>query len=63
VTASSTVVSSICNVGPALGDAGPTENYTTIPPAGKWVLSFCMLAGRLEIFTVAILLVPKFWKK
>lgn len=63
VTASSTVVSAMCNVGPALGDAGPTENYTTIPPAGKWVLCFCMLAGRLEIFTVAILLVPKFWKK
>jgi len=34
-----------------------------IPYLGKWILSFCMLAGRLEIYTVIILLIPEFWKK
>ncbi|MFC1549394.1 TrkH family potassium uptake protein [Nitrospirota bacterium] len=63
VTAATTVLSATSNVGPALGDAGPTDNYTSIPDAGKWVLIFCMLAGRLEIYTVVILLLPIFWKK
>ncbi len=63
VTASSTVVSAMSNVGPALGDAGPTENYAGLPSAGKWVLAFCMIAGRLEIYTVIILFIPGFWKK
>jgi len=63
ITASSTVLSAISNVGPALGQAGPTENYHNLPQAGKWVLVFCMLAGRLEIYTVLVLFVPQFWKK
>ena len=63
ITATSTVISAMSNVGPALGDAGPTENYTTIPAAGKWVLIFCMLAGRLEIYTVILLFMPMFWEK
>lgn len=63
LTASTTVVSAVSNVGPALGQAGPTENYMGLPWAAKWVLSFCMLAGRLEIYTMVILLVPQFWKK
>ncbi|GAB4389883.1 MAG: TrkH family potassium uptake protein [Thermodesulfovibrionales bacterium] len=63
VTASSTVLSAMSNVGPALGEAGPAENYSGIPAAGKWILVFCMLAGRLEIYTVIILFVPRFWKK
>ncbi len=63
VTAASTVVSAMSNVGPALGAAGPTDNYASIPAAGKWILAFCMLVGRLEIYTVMVLLVPKFWKK
>jgi len=63
ITASTTVLSATSNVGPALGDAGPTDNYHGIPAAGKWVLIFCMMAGRLEIFTVVVLLVPIFWKK
>jgi glutamate dehydrogenase/leucine dehydrogenase len=45
-----------------LREAGPTDNYRGIPFAGKWVLIFCMLAGRLEIYTVVILFVPRFWK-
>ena len=63
VTAATTVVSATSNVGPALGEAGPTDNYQGIPMAGKWVLIFCMLAGRLEIYTVVVLFVPIFWKK
>lgn len=63
VTASTSVVSAMCNIGPALGEAGPTDNYSGIPAAGKWVLTFCMLAGRLEVFTVMVLFMPHFWKK
>jgi trk system potassium uptake protein TrkH len=63
VTATSTVISAMSNVGPALGDAGPTENYEMIPVAGKWVLILCMLAGRLEIYTVILLFMPMFWEK
>lgn len=62
-TSLSTVVAAMSNVGPALGDAGPAENYSTIPTAGKWVLTICMLIGRLEIYTVIILFVPHFWRK
>jgi trk system potassium uptake protein TrkH len=63
ITSASTVISSMANVGPALGDAGPTENYASIPAAGKWVLAFCMLVGRLEIYTVILLFMPMFWRK
>jgi trk system potassium uptake protein TrkH len=63
ITSASTVVSSMSNVGPALGTAGPADNYAGIPDAGKWVLIFCMLAGRLEIYTVVLLFMPIFWKK
>jgi len=63
LTASSTVLSAMSNVGPALGEAGPAENYFGLPAGGKWILVFCMLTGRLEVFTVAVLLVPNFWKK
>jgi len=63
ITSATTVISAMSNVGPALGDAGPMENYSTIPTAGKWVLILCMLIGRLEIYTVIILFVPHFWKK
>jgi trk system potassium uptake protein TrkH len=63
ITSMSTVVSAMSNVGPALGEAGPAENYASIPLAGKWILIFCMLIGRLEIYTVLILFVPHFWKK
>lgn len=62
-TSASTVISSMSNVGPALGTAGPAENYAGIPDPGKWVLVFCMLAGRLEIYTVVLLFMPIFWKK
>lgn len=63
ITSFTTVLSAMSNVGPALGEAGPSENYSNIPSTGKWILTFCMLIGRLEVYTVLILLVPNFWKK
>ena len=54
--------SAIGNVGPAFGDFGPTDNYSTLHPTGKWLLSFCMLLGRLEIFAVIVLLSAAYWK-
>jgi len=56
-------MSSIGNIGPAFGAFGPTENYAGIPMAGKWILSFLMMAGRLELFTVLILFTPAFWRR
>ena len=51
------------NIGPGLGAVGPTDNYAHIPIAGKWLLSLLMLMGRLEVYTVIILLSPSYWKK
>jgi len=54
--------SSLGNVGPALGKYGPVDNYSALPAIGKWWSSFLMLIGRLELFTVLILLTPFFWR-
>ena len=54
---------SIGNIGPGLGSVGPTDNYAHIPDIGKWILSFLMLVGRLEIYPVIIFLTPTFWKE
>jgi trk system potassium uptake protein TrkH len=54
--------STLGNVGPALGDYGPVNNYASLPALGKWWASFLMLLGRLELFTVLILLTPFFWR-
>lgn len=54
--------SSLGNVGPALGDFGPVHNFYNMPNIGKWWCSFLMLLGRLELFTVLILLTPFFWR-
>ena len=62
-SAFSATFSCVGNVGPAFGAMGPTENYTHVPAAGKWVLSILMMAGRLEIFTVLLLFTPAFWKR
>ncbi|OFY36888.1 MAG: potassium transporter [Bacteroidetes bacterium GWF2_38_335] len=51
------------NVGPGIGTVGPIANYAHVSDFGKWMLSFFMLLGRLEIFTVLILFAPSFWKK
>lgn len=57
------IITSIGNVGPGLGSVGPAENFSHLPAFGKWYLSFLMLLGRLEIFTVLVVLTPTFWKK
>ena len=53
----------VANVGPGLGAVGPTENYGFFSDASKFVLSFCMLLGRLEFFSLLSLLVPAFWRR
>lgn len=57
------VAATIGNVGPSLGTLGPMDSYAIVPAPGKWLLSFFMLLGRLELFTVLILITPSFWKK
>lgn len=63
LTAFSSVAATLGNIGPGFGLVGPTENYASLPALAKWILSFCMLLGRLEIYTVIVLMVPEFWKK
>ncbi|HPR63389.1 MAG TPA: potassium transporter TrkG [Thermoanaerobaculia bacterium] len=63
VTAVTSVAATMGNIGPGLNQIGPTLNYAFIPLSGKILLSFCMLLGRLELFTVLVLLSPDFWKR
>ena len=63
LTAVSGVAATIGNVGPGMGAVNALSNYAELPQSAKWVLSLCMLLGRLEIYTVLVLLVPDFWKK
>jgi trk system potassium uptake protein TrkH len=56
-------ISAIGNIGPGLGSQGPVGNYVEVPAISKWFLSFLMLTGRLEVFTVLTILVPGFWKQ
>jgi trk system potassium uptake protein TrkH len=55
--------SALGNVGPAFGSLSPLNNFNSLPALGKWWCGFLMLAGRLELFTVLILMTPYFWKK
>ena len=61
VSCFSAVASTLNNIGPALGAFGPTENFACLQVESKWILSFCMLLGRLEIFSVLVLFAPRFW--
>ncbi|MFQ6113467.1 MAG: TrkH family potassium uptake protein, partial [bacterium] len=63
ITSVSSVISTLGNIGPGVGNIGPTENYAHIPNLGKWVLSFLMLIGRLEIYTVLVIFNRDFWTK
>ncbi|MBW1812595.1 MAG: TrkH family potassium uptake protein [Deltaproteobacteria bacterium] len=63
MTSIGAVAATIGNIGPGFGMVGPVDNYAHIPYMGKWLLIWCMLLGRLEIFTVIILIVPEFWRK
>jgi trk system potassium uptake protein TrkH len=57
------VATCLGNIGPGLGSVGPADNFHHIKPIGKWFLSFLMLLGRLELFTVLVLFSPSFWKE
>ncbi len=64
LTTSATAVAATLNVvGPGLGQIGASESYEIVDPLGRFVLTVCMLLGRLEIFTVVALLSPAFWKR
>ena len=63
VSAMGAVIASLGNIGPGIGSVGPAENFSHISVFGKWFLSFLMLIGRLELFTVLILFSPSFWRK
>lgn len=63
LTSASGAITALSNVGPGLGEIiGPAGTFEPLPDAAKWLLSFLMLVGRLEIFTVLILFVPRFWR-
>lgn len=63
LTSVSAVAATLGNVGPGLGQVGPTDNFAHLPAASKWILTACMLFGRLEIYTLLVLLFPEFWRK
>ncbi len=61
VTGTTAVIATLNNIGPGLHLVGPAQNFAALPDAAKLVLFFCMLAGRLELYTVVVLLTPDFW--
>ncbi len=63
LTSITAVAASMFNIGPGLGSVGPAENYGSLPGLAKWVLGVCMIAGRLEYYTVLVILTPAFWRK
>ena len=62
LTAIGATATSLGNVGPGIGGVGPVDNFAWLPANVKWVLSFLMLLGRLELFTILVLFSPYFWK-
>ncbi len=63
LTTISAVAAAMFSIGPGLGGVGPMENYGWLPTAAKWVLAGDMIAGRLEFYTVLVILTPAFWRK
>ena len=63
VTCASAALTAIGNVGPGLGAIGPTDTFSHLPAYVKMTLAGCMLAGRLEIFTLLVLFQPRFWNR
>lgn len=62
MSAVGSVTATLGNIGPGIGSVGPVDNFAHIPPEGKVFLSFLMLLGRLELFTVLMLFMPHFWR-
>jgi trk system potassium uptake protein TrkH len=63
VTALSATIAALSNIGPGLARVGATQNYAWVSLPGKWLLTFLMLSGRLELYSILIFLVPSTWKK
>ena len=63
LTSITAVAACMFNVGPGLGLVGPMDHYGHLPALAKWVLSGCMLAGRLEFYTALVILTPDFWRR
>lgn len=63
VTAMSSIIASLMNIGPGFGDIGPSENFAFISDTGKWFLAWNMLVGRLEMFSALVIFYPSFWKQ
>ena len=63
LTSLTAAIAAVFNVGPAFGRVGPLDSYGWMPSGAKWVLGFCMIAGRLEFYAALVLLTPSFWRK
>ena len=63
LTALSSAVTTLSNVGPGLGAIGPSDDFAHFPPLVKLTLSGAMIAGRLELFTILVLFHPEFWRR
>jgi trk system potassium uptake protein TrkH len=63
ISAFTAVIACINNAGPGLGKVGPATNYQGLTDYETWVLSFTMLLGRLEVFSLLVLFTPEFWRK
>ncbi len=63
LTAMSSVIATLMNIGPGFGEVGPADNYAQISNLGKWFLSWNMLVGRLEMFSALVIFYPSFWKR
>jgi trk system potassium uptake protein len=62
ITGTSAVITTLGNVGPGLNLVGPSQNFSILPPLAKLVLIVCMVAGRLELYTIVVLFTPAFWR-
>ncbi len=62
-TAASAVATTMGGVGPGLAEIGPFDNFMWMQPAAKLILTFCMVAGRLELFTLMLIFVPTYWRR
>jgi trk system potassium uptake protein TrkH len=63
LTSLTAIVASVNNMGPGLGLVGPTKTYQPLTDLQTWICTLAMLLGRLEIFSVLVLLTPAFWRK
>ena len=61
LTSLTAAIAAVFNIGPAFSRVGPFDNYGWFPAGAKWVLSVCMIAGRLEFYSALVLVTPRFW--